>query len=131
MKKFFLASILVITTLILFNVRASYGNGSHQAVSYSAKKDLQASIFQDTTHKKAVPTKKAEVDRTKGESGQGQGKGTDTIPVGTGSGKQAQDSVLNKGTQNKNEQNSDDRGEGTHKNNRAGSTKRGVDTLRQ
>lgn len=133
MKKSSYAGISAFAMGILLSCSVSYGNNSILNAKNVLEQGVHVSLFQDTAAKKAKPSKKAEIDRTKGEAGKGQGKGVDTIPTntGTGTGSQRSRSDMNRGTTtDKTEQNSDNRGEGAGKNNRAGNSKKGVDTTR-
>lgn len=116
---------------ILFSYSVSYGGNSVAKQNSGFNEWINGPIFQDTSAKKAKPTKRAEIDRTKGEAGRGQGKGTDTIPRSADSGKRGNKAVTDQGAMDKSDQNSDNRGEGAGKNNRAGNSKKGVDTTRQ
>lgn len=128
MKKINFAGMSAFAVGILLSYSVAYGKNSIAKHSDNFERGVNVSLFQDTAAKRIKPTKKAEIDRTKGEAGRGQGKGTDTLP--TEPGKRGNKTVIDKGTMDKTDQNSDNRGEGAGKNNRAGNSKKGVDTTK-
>lgn len=129
MKRINFILVPAIATGILLTFSLSYGN-NFISTTRGVKQNTIAVLFQDSASKRTTPSKKADIDRTKGEAGRGQGKGTDTVPMTGSAGKRGNGSAMNKSTQDKADQNSDNRGEGAGKNNRAGNNKKEADSTR-